>query len=86
MDRVPQRLAARSRRTPTLLICPCCSGLFNHRSPSPYLRVEFEDYEDIWTAVTREKTTPKPVARKEAQPHAHIIPSSQTLHRLGDGR
>jgi hypothetical protein len=42
MDRVPQRLAARSRRTPTLLICPCCSGLFNHRSPSPYLRVEFE--------------------------------------------
>jgi hypothetical protein len=33
MDRVPQRLAARSRKIPTLLICPCGSGLFNHRSP-----------------------------------------------------
>jgi hypothetical protein len=53
MDRVPQRLMAQSRRTPTLLICPCCSELFNHRSPSPYLRFEFEDYEDIWTAITR---------------------------------
>ena len=38
-----------------MLICSCWSELFNHRSPSPYLRVEFEDYEDIWTAVTREK-------------------------------
>jgi hypothetical protein len=47
MDRVTQRLAARSRRTPTLLTCPCCSELFNHRRPSPDLRVSFEDYEDI---------------------------------------
>ena len=25
----------------------CCSELFNHRRPSPDLRVSFEDYEDI---------------------------------------
>ena len=47
MDRVTQGLVARSRRTPTLLTCPCCSELFNHRRPSPDLRVSFEDYEDI---------------------------------------
>jgi hypothetical protein len=32
--RVPQRWAARSRRTSTTLICSCCSGLFNPQSPN----------------------------------------------------
>ena len=46
---------ARSRRTPTLLICPRCSGLFNHHSPSQYLGVELEDYQYFWTAVLGKK-------------------------------
>ena len=33
MDRVTQRLVARSRRTPTVLILPMLLGAFNHRSP-----------------------------------------------------
>ncbi len=78
MDRVPLRLAARSRRTPTLLICPCCSGLSNHRSPSPYLRVEFEDYEDISkTAVTREKQRQNRWREKKL----NLMRTSSRVHR-----
>jgi len=68
MDRVPQRLVARSRRTPTLLICPCCSELFNHRSPSPYLRFEFEDFQDIWTAITRKNNAKAGGAKRSSGP------------------
>ena len=34
-----------------MLICPCCSELFNHRSPSPYLRV-MQNKQDTWDGFT----------------------------------
>jgi predicted GIY-YIG superfamily endonuclease len=46
----------------------------------------FEGYENIRTAIAREKQL-KGWRRKEAQPHTlRSIPSSKTLHRPGDGR
>jgi hypothetical protein len=63
MDRVPKRLAARSRRTPTLLICLCFRELFNHRSPSSYFRVSFERLR--WSAITRKNNVNAGGAKKK---------------------